>query len=90
MLPRKIAVVAFDSQPILVQGFTPRIEAAVEAVRNLTPCYARASSAFCQSDTARHDAVQADNGAAILDSLGFAVDLLRHQPGLIGARFFWW
>jgi len=24
--------------------------------------------------------VQADNGAAILDSLGFAVDLLRHQP----------
>lgn len=80
-VPRKIAVVAFDSQPILVQGFTPRIEAAVEAVRNLTPgCTREHHRDFCQSDTARHDAVQADNGAAILDSLGFAVDLLRHQP----------
>lgn len=78
---RKIAVVAFDSQPTLVQGFTPRIEAAVEAVRNLTPgCSREHHQDFCQSATARHDAVQADNGAAILDSLGFAVDLLRHQP----------
>ncbi len=80
-VPRKIAVVAFDSQPTLVQGFTARIEAAVEAVRNLTPgCTREHHQDFCQSDTARHDAVQADNGAAILDSLGFAVDLLRHQP----------
>ena len=74
-VPRKIAVVAFDSQPTLVQGFTARIEAAVEAVRNLTPgCTREHHQDFCQSDTARHDAVQADNGAAILDSLGFAVD----------------
>jgi VWFA-related protein len=80
-VPRKIAVVAFDSQPTLVQGFTPRIEAAVEAVHNLTPgCTREHHLDFCQSDTSRHDAVQADNGAAILDSLGFAVDLLRHQP----------
>jgi VWFA-related protein len=80
-VPSKIAVVAFDSQPILVQGFTPRIETAMEAVRNLTPgCTREHHQDFCQSDTARHDAVQADNGAAILDSLGFAVDLLRHQP----------
>ncbi len=80
-LPRKVAVVAFDSQPVLVQGFTPRIEAAVEAVRNLTPgCTREHHQDFCQSSTARHNAVQADNGAAILDSLGFAVDLLRHQP----------
>lgn len=80
-VPRKIAVVAFDSQPTLVQGFTPRIEAAVEAVRNLTPgCTREHHQDFCQSATARHNAVQADNGAAILDSLGFAVDLLRHQP----------
>ena len=78
---RKVAVVAFDSQPMLVQGFTPRIEAAVEAVRNLTPgCTREHHQDFCQSSTARHNAVQADNGAAILDSLGFAVDLLRHQP----------
>lgn len=78
---RKVAVVAFDSQPVLVQGFTPHIEAAIEAVRNLTPgCTREHHQDFCQSSTARHDAVQADNGAAILDSLGFAVDLLRHQP----------
>jgi VWFA-related protein len=76
-----VAVVAFDSQPTLVQGFTPRIGAAIEAVRNLTPgCTREHHQDFCQSSTARHDAVQADNGAAILDSLGFAVDLLRHQP----------
>ena len=76
-----VAVVAFDSRPTLVQGFTPRIAAAVEAVRNLTPgCTREHHQDLCQSSTARHDAVQADNGAAILDSLGFAVDLLRHQP----------
>ena len=80
-VPNKIAVVAFDSEPTLVQGFTARIPAAVEAVRNLTPgCTREHHKDFCQSETARHDAVQADNGAAILDSLGFAVDLLRHQP----------
>ena len=80
-VPHKIAVVAFDSQPTLVQGFSPRIQDAVEAVRNLTPgCTREHHLDFCQSAAARHDKVQADNGAAILDSLGFAVDLLRHQP----------
>lgn len=80
-VPRKVAVVAFDSEPLLVQGFTPRMSAAVEAVRNLIPgCTREHHQDFCQSSTARHNAVQADNGAAILDSLGFAVDLLRHQP----------
>ena len=80
-VPHKVAVVAFDSQPTLVQGFTSHMAAAVEAVRNLTPgCTREHHQDFCQSAAARHDAVQADNGAAILDSLGFAVDLLRHQP----------
>ncbi len=80
-VPRKIAVVAFDSQPILVQGFSQRIQDTVEAVRNLTPgCPREHHLDFCQDFYARHDAVQADNGAAVLDSLGFAVDLLRHQP----------
>src|SRR5207302_1699941 len=80
-VPSKIAVVAFDSQPILVQGFSQRIQDTVEAVRNLTPgCPREHHLDFCQDFYARHDAVQADNGAAILDSLGFAVDLLRHQP----------
>jgi VWFA-related protein len=80
-VPHKIAVTAFDSEPRLVQRFSPRIEDAVEAVRNLTPgCTREHHQDFCQSPTARHNAVQADNGAAILDSLGFAVDLLRNQP----------
>jgi VWFA-related protein len=80
-VPHKVAVVAFDSEPLLVQGFTSRTAAAVEAVRNLTPgCTREHHQDLCQSSTAPHDAVQADNGAAILDSLGFAVDLLRHQP----------
>ena len=80
-VPRKIAVVAFDSQPILVQGFSSRIQDATEAVRNLSPgCTRERHLDFCQDAYARHDAVQADNGAAILDSLGFAADLLRHQP----------
>lgn len=80
-VPRKLAVVAFDSHPVLVQGFSSRIQDAVEAVRNLTPgCTREHHLDFCQDAYARHDAEQADNGAAILDSLGFAVDLLRHQP----------
>jgi VWFA-related protein len=80
-VPRKLAVVAFDSEPRLVQRFSPRIEDAVEAVRNLTPgCTREHHQDFCQSPTARHDAIQADNGAAILDSVGFAVGLLRNQP----------
>lgn len=80
-VPHKVAVVAFDSEPTLVQGFTPRSAAAVEALRNLTPgCTREHHQDFCQSSTAQHNAVQADNGAAILDSVGFAVDLLRHQP----------
>jgi VWFA-related protein len=80
-VPRKLAVVAFDSHAVLVQGFTARIQDAVEAVRNLTPgCTREHHQDFCQDAYARHDAVQADNGAAILDGLGFAVDLLRHQP----------
>lgn len=80
-VPHKIAVVAFDSQPTLVQGFSSRMADAVEALRNLTPgCTREHHQDFCQSANARHDQVQADNGAAILDSVGFAVNLLRHQP----------
>ena len=81
-VPRKIAVVSFDSQPKLVQGFTPRIETAVESIANLTPgCAGRTNhQEECQAMGSRHNRVEADNGAAILDSLGFAVDLLRHEP----------
>jgi VWFA-related protein len=66
-VPHRIAVVAFDSEPQLVQRFTPRVDVAAQAITNLMP-------------GSLHDASAADNGAAILDGLGFAVDLLRNQP----------
>jgi VWFA-related protein len=58
-VPHRIAVVAFDSKPALVQNFTPNTETAAAAITNLS---------------------LGDNGAAILDGLGFSVDLLRKQP----------
>jgi VWFA-related protein len=58
-VPHKLAVVAFDGRPSLVENFTTSIDAAASAIVALK---------------------QGDNDAAILDSLGFAVDLLRDQP----------
>ena len=79
-VPRKIAVVAFDSEPQLVQRFTPRVDAAAQAIADLAPgCSQQHHHENC--DASQNNA---DNGAAILDSLGFAVDLLRDQP--IGYR----
>ena len=61
-VPHKIAVVGFDSSPVLVEDFTPNANAAEHAIRELI------------------DDDSGDNGAAILDSIGFAVNLLRKQP----------
>jgi VWFA-related protein len=61
-VPHKIAVVGFDSSPVLVQDFTPDNDRAAHAI-----------NALIADDSG-------DNGAAILDSIGFAVDLLRKQP----------
>ena len=61
-VPHQLAVVGFDSAPVLVQNFTPDAARAAHAVQELIA-----------DDSG-------DNGAAILDSIGFAVDLLRKQP----------
>ena len=61
-VPHKIAVVGFDSSPVLVEDFTPNTNAAEHAIQELIA-----------DDSG-------DNGAAILDSIGFAVNLLRKQP----------
>ncbi|MGP8258413.1 MAG: VWA domain-containing protein [Acidobacteriaceae bacterium] len=61
-VPHKVAVVGFDSSPVLVQDFTPDLDAAAHAIH-----------ALIADDNG-------DDGAAILDSLGFSVDLLRKQP----------
>ena len=61
-VPHLVAVVGFDSSPVLVQDFTPDIEAAAHGIQAL---------------------IADDNGddkAAILDSIGFSIDLLRKQP----------
>jgi VWFA-related protein len=80
-VPHKVAVVTFDSQPSLLQGFTADTETAADAIRTLTPgCTRQHHLDDCASPLAIHDVALGDNGAAILDSLGFAVDLLRNQP----------
>ena len=61
-VPHKVAVVGFDSSPVLVQDFTPNNAVAERAIQALI------------------DDNNGDKGAAILDSIGFAVDLLRKQP----------
>jgi VWFA-related protein len=80
-VPRKIAVVAFDSQPELVQRFTSRVEVAAQVISDLTPgCSRQHQRENCAVPGSTRDPSAADHGAAILDSLGFAVDLLRDQP----------
>jgi VWFA-related protein len=75
------AVVAFDSQPFLVQDFTARNEAAADAIVALTSgCSKQDRLTECSTSSSIHPVRTGDNGAAILDSLGFAVDLLRNQP----------
>jgi VWFA-related protein len=77
----KVAVVAFDSQPTLLQDFTPNIDAAAGAIETLTPgCTRQHHLENCASPLALHNVPLGDNGAAILDSIDFSVDLLRKQP----------
>lgn len=61
-VPHKVAIVGFDSSPVLVQDFTPNLDAAGSAIEALI------------ADN------NGDDGDAILDSLGFSLDLLRKQP----------
>jgi len=58
-VPHRVAVVGFDSEPQLVQDFTPDLDTIARTMNQLEP---------------------GDGGAAILDGLGYAVDLLRKQP----------
>jgi VWFA-related protein len=77
----KVAVVAFDSQPTLLQDFTPQIDRAADAISSLTPdCTRQHHLDNCASPLAIRNVPLGDNGAAILDSIAFSVDLLRKQP----------
>ncbi len=80
-VPRQVAVVTFDSHPTLLQSFTADTDEAADALRTLRPgCTREHHQDNCQSKNAVHDIPLGDNGAAILDSLEFAVGLLRAEP----------
>jgi VWFA-related protein len=69
------------SQPTLLQDFTTNIDSAADAIASLQPgCTRQHHLDNCASPLAIHNVGLGDNGAAILDSLGFSVDLLRRQP----------
>jgi VWFA-related protein len=77
----QIAVVIFDSQPHLLQSFTSDVDEASNALRTLQPGCTRQEHYYnCTSPHPVHNIPLGDNGAAILDSLAYAVDLLRDQP----------
>jgi VWFA-related protein len=61
-VPHEVAIVGFDSSPVLALDFTSDTDAASRAIQVLV------------ADKSGH------SGAAILDSLGFSIDLLRKQP----------
>jgi VWFA-related protein len=75
----QIAVVTFDSQPHLLQSFTGDIDEAAAALRTLQPgCTRQEHYDNCTGPYPVHDVPLGDNGAAILDSLTYAVDLLNN------------
>jgi VWFA-related protein len=74
-------LVTFDSQPHLLQPFTSDVDEAAAALRGLQPgCTRQHHYNNCTGPHPVHDVPLGDNGAAILDSLAFAVNLLRVQP----------
>jgi VWFA-related protein len=80
-VPHKVAVIAFDSQPTLLQSFTSNLDDAADVIASLTPeCTRQHHLDNCASPLAIRNVGLGDNGAAILDTLGFSVDLLRTQP----------
>ena len=80
-VPHRIAVVAFDSRSSLEQDFTSNADDAAQAILDLEPgCTRQNHIDDCAGRDPQHNISLGDNGAAILDSIGFSVDLLRKQP----------
>lgn len=77
----RVAVVTFDSRPKLVQEFTSDLDEAEATLRGLVAgCMHDGQVSDCSGPKAVHSKPMGDNGAAILDSLEFAVNLLRAEP----------
>jgi len=79
-VPHRIAVVAFDSHSSLEQDFTSSTDEAAQAIFDLEPGCSRQNHQDDCAPNSVHDLSLGDNGAAILDSIGVSVDLLRKQP----------
>lgn len=76
-----IAVVTFDSHPNLLQSFTSSMDEAQSTLLNLSAgCSRENHFPDCTGPNPLHDKPMGDNGAAVLDSLEFAVNMLRAQP----------
>jgi VWFA-related protein len=76
----RVAVVTFDSSPKLIQTFTPDLDEAAATLRDLwVGCSQQDHFPNCSEPKQVHDKPTGDNGAAILDSLVFAVDMLRTE-----------
>src|ERR1039458_1064272 len=75
-----VAVVTLDSRPKLIQSFTSDLDEAEATLRDLSAgCSRHNHYDDCTGPNPVHDEPMGDNGAAILDSLEFAVDMLRAQ-----------
>lgn len=77
----RVAVVTFDNRPKLVQGFTSDLDEAESTLRGLsTGCSRHNNFDTCSERESPNNKPTGDNGAAILDTLAFAVNLLRAEP----------
>jgi VWFA-related protein len=77
----RVAVVTFDSQPKLVQGFSSDLEVTQATLLDLSAgCTRQNHHSDCTGPNPRHDKPLGDNGAAILDSLEFSVEMLQKEP----------
>jgi VWFA-related protein len=77
----RVALVTFDSSPKLIQNFTSDLDQAQATLRDLTAgCSRHNHYDDCSGPNPAHDKPMGDNGAAILDTLEFAVSMLRGQP----------
>ena len=76
----RVAVVTFDSSPKLIQTFTPDLDEAAATLRDLSVgCSGQDHFPNCSGPKPVHGKPRGDNGAAILGSLVFAVDMLRSE-----------
>jgi VWFA-related protein len=77
----RVAVVTFDSSPKLIQSFSSDLDEAAATLRDLSVgCSRQNHHPNCSGPKPVHDKPMGDGGAAIIDSLVFAVDMLRSEP----------